>query len=391
MIDRLIHSALSSRLVDYPVVAVLGARQVGKTLLARSLKIDKPTVYLDLERPSDLTRLSDPELYLGGMQGTLVILDEIQRLPELFPLLRSLVDERRQAGENAGHFLLLGSASPQLLRQGSETLAGRISYIELDTFVLPELGYDADTISKRWMRGGFPLSLLARSDAAAMKWCSDFLTSYVERYLPEYALRTTPAQLRRLCTMLAHQQACSINLASIGNALGIDGKTVRSYIALLEALYLLRRIPSWNRNVGKRLVKAPKVQWRDSGLVHSLLGLPNLDHVLGHPICGHSWEAFCSEQIISLLPAGASYSYYHTHAGAEVDLVIEFTDGRIHAIEIKRTLSPKLRQSFIESMTTIGATQGYFITPSGTSFPLAENVQALSLAEYITKELPGLY
>lgn len=379
MIERYLKPILLSRIAEMPVVALLGSRQVGKTTLARSLKLEKPTVYLDLERPSDMAKLQDPELYLGQFADHLIIVDEIQRVPELFPVLRSIVDDRRFAGERSGHFLILGSASPDLLRQGSETLAGRISYLELPPLLLHELGPIGSTQNVHWLRGGYPESFAAATNASALRWCNDFITSYVERYLPQLNITTTSLQLRRLCTMLAHLQASTINFTQLGNSLGLDGKTVRHYVDLLEGLYLLRRIPAWSRNVGKRLVKSAKVQWRDSGLLHGLLGLNNMDSLLGHPISGHSWEGYCIEQILGTVANSATVSYYRTHAGAEIDLVVEHADGRIHAIEIKRTLSPKLSPAFIESMKTIGATHGIYIMPQGDSYPLAKDVTAMSL------------
>lgn len=389
MIQRHIQQVLTERLESVPVVALLGPRQVGKTTLAKSITVDKPIVYIDLERPSDLAKLEDPELFLTAHRGSIVVLDEIQRLPHVFPLLRSLVDERRELGERSGHFLLLGSATPELLRQGSETLAGRISYLELSPLQLTELGEATDTgISKHWYRGGFPESFLADTDAIAMQWCDDFLTAYVERYIPHLGVTATPQQLRRFCTMLAHQQSATVNYTTLGNALGLDGKTVRTYIELLEGLYLIRRIPAWSANVGKRLVKAAKFQWRDSGLVHALLGLGSIDQVLGHPVCGHSWEGYCTEQLLSSLPRGVVASHYRTHAGAEVDLVLSFPDGRTHAIEIKRTLSPKVTPALTESMNTIKADRATIIMPSGKPFALTSTIDAMSLSDMLHNGWP---
>lgn len=383
MIRRELYNVLVDRLQTVPVVALLGSRQVGKTTLARSLQLEKPVVYLDAERPSDRAKLADPELYLGEFRDHLVIIDEVQNLPELFPVLRALVDERKRMGERHGHFLLLGSASPELLRQGSETLAGRISYLELPPLQLIEIADDRSHQEKLWVRGGYPDSFLASNDATSEQWRRDFITSYIERYLPHLGVSASSTQIRRLCSMVAHLQASTVNNAQLGNALSLDGKTVRTYLDLLEGLYLIRRIPAWSKNVGKRLVKAAKVQWRDSGLLHSLLDLQTLDAVLGHPICGHSWEAFCIEQIIASMPSGARASYYRTHAGAEIDLVLEMPNGTVHAIEIKRTLSPRLTVSFVESMSTVGANKGTIVLPSGARFPLSADVSAMSLPEFV--------
>ena len=384
MISRQLESILRARVLQTPVVALLGSRQVGKTTLARALKVDKPTHYLDLELPSDVAKLSDPELYLGKFADHLVILDEIQRLPEVFPVLRSLVDARRRAGEKTAHFLILGSASPELLQQSSETLAGRISYLELHPLNRTELESGRAVMEQHWFRGGYPDSFLAADDTLSNQWREDFITSYVERYLPQLGITAAPLLLRRLCSMLAHQQGATLNLSKMAGSLGIDGKTARHYIDLLAGLYLVRSLPAWSRHAGKRLVKSPKVYWRDSGLLHTLAGLHDLEQVLGHPLCGHSWEGYCLEQILTRLPVGHSFSHYRTHAGAEVDLVIETPQGEIIAIEIKRTLSPKLTPGFLESLKTLGATRGYFLIPDGESYPLSETVTATSLSTFLS-------
>lgn len=383
MIPRQLTSTLLKRLQQSPAVAVSGSRQVGKTTLARDLDPGKPSHYLDLERPSDLAKLSDPELYLSGFEDQLVILDEVQRVPDLFPVLRSLIDERRRAGEKAGHFLLLGSASPELLQQSSETLAGRISYLELSPLQLQELPRPKESLQVHWERGGYPDSYLAPDEDSSIQWREDFITSYVERYLPQQGITATPVVLRRFCTMLAHQQGATINLSKLAGSLGIDGKTARRYLELLEGLYLVRSLPPWTRNAGKRLVKSPKVYWRDSGVLHALAGLRNLEQLFGHPLCGASWEGYCIEQILGHLPKGATASHYRTHAGAEVDLVIEKADGEILAVEIKRTLSPKLTPGLVESLETLKADQGVIIIPEGNSYPLSKTVTATGLLSFL--------
>ncbi|MEX2382245.1 MAG: ATP-binding protein [Opitutales bacterium] len=383
MIFRQLKNTLIKRLGQTPAVALLGSRQVGKTTLARDLDLGKPTHYLDLERPSDLAKLADPELYLSGFAEHLVILDEVQQLPNLFPVLRSLIDERRRSGERASQFLLLGSASPDLLQQSSETLAGRISYLELTPFQLPELPQPERTIQAHWERGGYPDSYLAADAETSLQWREDFITSYVERYLPQQGIIAVPIVLRRFCSMLAHQQGATINLSKLAGSLGIDGKTARRYLDLLEGLYLVRSLPPWSRNAGKRLVKSAKVYWRDSGILHSLAGLPTLEQVLGHPLCGASWEGYCIEQILNRLPKGATASHYRTHAGAEVDLVIEQPNGKISALEIKRTLSPKVTPGLIESMETLRADRGFIVIPGGGSYPLSKSVTAIGLADYL--------
>jgi predicted AAA+ superfamily ATPase len=383
MIRRQLTSTLLNRLQQSPAVVLLESRQVGKTTLARGLDLAKPSHYLDMERPSDLAKLADPELYLSGFGDQLVILDEVQRVPDLFPVLRSLIDERRRAGEKAGHFLLLGSASPELLLQSSETLAGRISYVELSPLQLLELPNPKESLQTLWERGGYPNSHLAPDEESSIQWREDFITSYVERHLPQQGITAAPILLRRFCTMLAHQHGATINLSKLAGSLGIDGKTARRYLDLLEGLYLVRSLPPWTRNAGKRLVKSSKVYWRDSGILHTLAGLRNLEQVLGHPICGASWEGFCIEQILGLLPKSMTASHYRTHAGAEVDLVIENADGGILAVEIKRTLSPKVTPGLVESMETLKADRGAIIIPEGESYPLSKKVTATGLLPFL--------
>ncbi len=287
------------------------------------------------------------------------------------------------AMESGAQFLILGSASPELLQQSSESLAGRISYLELNPFNLIELPAGRQEMERHWFRGGYPSSYLSANDAVSSQWCADFITSYVESYLPQLGTEASPQQLRRLCSMLAHQQGAALNLSKIGGSLGIDGKTVRHYLNLLEGLYLLRTLPAWSRNAGKRLVRAPKIYWRDTGLLHSLAGLSGIEQVLGHPLCGHSWEGYCLDQITPLLPSGTRFSHYRTHAGAEVDLVLESPSGEVTAIEIKRTLAPKLTHGFIESMQTLGATRGFILMPSGEPFPLSDSATAQSLPNFL--------
>ena len=389
VIIRKLSSILAERVQQSPVVALLGSRQVGKTTLAIALEIDKPKHYLDLERPSDLARLADSELYLSRFSDHLVILDEVQVLPGLFPLLRSLVDERRRRGERGAQFLILGSATPDLLQQSSETLAGRISYLELNPLSLTELKTPFGNLERHWLRGGYPDSFLAPTDEASNQWREDFVTSHIERHLPQLGISATPILLRRLCTMVAHQQGTTLNLSKLAGSLGIDGKTVRHYLDLLEGLYLLRSLPAWSKNSKKRLVRSAKVYWRDSGILHNLVELQDIEQVLGHPLCGHSWEGYCLEQILTSLPSRYIASHYRTHAGAEIDLVIETPKGKTFAAEIKRTLAPKLMPSFIESSKTIQATRGFFIMPGGKPMPLSDSVTAMSLHDFLI-EIPQL-
>ena len=336
-------------------------------------------LYLDLESPSDLARLSDPELYLQRQRGRLVILDEVQRFPELFGLLRGLIDANRLAGHRSGQFLLLGSASIDLMRQSSESLAGRIAYLELAGLNLLEVGHTA--LETLWNRGGFPDSYRASSDAQSAMWRAQFLRTYLERDIPQLGPRIPAETLRRFWTMLAHSQGGLLNAASLGRSLGVDGKTIRHYLDLLVDLLLVRQIQPLLANPGKRLVKSPKIYVRDSGLVHTLLGLDNLDMVLSHPIAGSSWEGFVIETLLNLLPQRAQGWFYRTAGGAELDLVIQWPTGERWAVEIKRSSSPKLSRGFHEARADVKPTRCFVVAPITSSYPLAEGVEAISLPE----------
>jgi predicted AAA+ superfamily ATPase len=391
MIKRLLTPQLASELKRVPVVAILGPRQVGKTTLALELQTarGKPSLYLDLERPSDLARLGEPELYLRSQSGKLVILDEIQRLPGLFPLLRSLVDERRRAGERAGQFLILGSASPELLRQSSESLAGRITYHELKPFALDEV---AGRVPRKhrdqlWQRGGFPESFLAQDDEGSWRWREQFITTYLERDVPQFSPRIPAAQLRRLWTMLAHHQGGLLNASQLAAGLGVTGKTVTGYLDLLTDLFLVRQLPPWFRNIGKRLIKAPKVYVRDTGLVHCLANIRNLDTLLGHPLCGPSWEGFVMENLLAAAPTTWRPFFFRTGAGAEIDLVLEKPGGERVAIEIKRTLQPKLNKGFCLGCADIQADERFYVLPEGELFPMDKQTTAIALPELMSRFL----
>ena len=279
---------MSELFAESPAVALLGPRQVGKTTLALEVAKSRPSVYLDLESSSDLHKLSDPELYLREHAKELVILDEIQRLPNVFPVLRGLIDRARREGRGAGQFLMLGSAAPDLLRQSSETLAGRIAYAELTPFTVTEV----EDLDRLWIRGGFPESFLAPSEPASGRWRRDFIRTYLERDIPQLGARIAAETLRRFWTMLAHHQGGLLNAASLARGLAVDGKTIANYLDLFVDLLLVRRLSPWHSNVGKRLVRSPKIYIRDTGLLHQLLGLSDRESLLGHPVVGGSWEGF---------------------------------------------------------------------------------------------------
>ena len=378
-IPRLQDPLLRRRLEQFPAVALLGPRQVGKTTLALQLAATTPSLYLDLEASADLARISEPSLFLQRHADKLVILDEVQRLPGLFAELRGLIDAGRRQGQANGRFLLLGSASVELIRQSSESLAGRIAFLELGGLHALELG--ADALDKLWIRGGFPGSTLAATDGDSAEWRRQFIRTYLERDIPQLGPRLPAETLRRFWTMLAHGQGSLLNAAELGRSLGVDGKTVGRYLDLLVDLLLVRRLPPLLANVGKRLVRSPKVLVRDSGLVHTLLGLGDADAVLGHPVAGASWEGFVIETLLAVAPQGCQGWFYRTAAGAEIDLVLEWSPQRRWAIEVKRSLSPRLGKGFHQARADLQPERTFVVTPSATGYPLADGVEVIGLAE----------
>lgn len=373
---------------EFPAVGVLGPRQVGKTTLAEEIAASfHPTpIYLDLESPSDLAKLTDPENYFEFHNGKLIILDEIQRVPELFSILRSIIDRRRKEGKKTGQFLLLGSASLDLLKQTSESLAGRIAYKELSGFTASEvISHSSDSLDMLWLRGGFPDSFLAKNDESSLRWRLNFISTYLERDVPQLGPRIPAVTLRRLWTMLAHAQGGQLNIAKLASNLDVAAPTAKRYIELLEDLLLIRSISPWAGNVGKRLVKAPKIYIRDSGLTHALLNLTSLDEVLGHPVVGASWEGFVVENLVTSLPIGLSAWFYRTSAGAEIDLVIEKNSKTKYAIEIKKSLSPSVSKGFHLGCEDIGATHKFVVYSGSERFALTEEITAMPLVEMMNE------
>ena len=377
MITRSLAAIVTARLRQFPAVALIGPRQVGKTTLARWLAGTADSVYLDLEDPADLAKLDDAAGYLRSLPRGLVVIDEVQRAPGLFQLLRVLVDERIRAGEAAGQFLLLGSAAPDLLRQSGESLAGRIAYLELSPLDVRETG--GDLASRLWVRGGFPPSLLAESDWASAEWREQFIRTYLERDVPQLGPRVPSATLRRLWTMLAHGQGSLLNLAALARSLAIDGKTVARYVDLLADLFLVRRLPPFHANVRKRLVKSPKVYVRDSGLVHALLRLDDKDSVLGHPVAGASWEGFVLETLIRAAPARARASFYGTATGVEIDLLLELPDNRLWAIEIKRGTAPRVEKGLRIAMDDLQPDRTFIVYSGDERYPQAGGIEVIGL------------
>lgn len=401
-INRQAHLELSHLMQEFPAVAILGPRQVGKTTLAhqvaaqhQSLKtapvIDPAQtapLYLDLELPTDLAQLSDPVAFFAAHSNRLVILDEIQRMPGLFAVLRGVIDQRRRAGARTGQFLLLGSASIELLAQSSETLAGRLAYIDLAPFVVTELPEEeAAAPGALWLRGGFPDAYLAKSDAASMRWRAQFITTYLERDIPLLGPRIPAQTLRRLWTMLAYEQAQMLNAARLASSMGVSGQTIARYIDLLCDLLLVRRLQPWAKQSSKRLVKTPKVYVRDSGLVHALLGLTTPSELLSHPVVGGSWEAWVIENLLACAPASTQASYYRTVVGAEIDLLLELPGQELWAIEIKRSSAPTVSKGFHLGCTDVGASRKLVVSSANRLFPMADGIEHVPLLDLMRQLL----
>lgn len=361
----------------FPAVALLGPRQVGKTTLALEIASSLDSIYLDLESEADKAKLTDAELFLERVEDKLVILDEVHRLPNLFQALRSLIDKGRRRGKKARRFLLLGSASMDLLRQSGESLAGRIAYLELQPFNLVEMS--ADTPDTLWLRGGFPDSVLASDEANSMTWRRNFIRTYLERDIPQFGPRIPAETLRRFWTMLAHSQGGLFNASQLARGLGVTGKTVSGYLDLMVDLLLVRRLPPMHSNVGKRLVKSPKVYVRDSGLVHALLGIGSMDVLLGHPVVGLSWEGFAIENLLAVAPDETRAGFYRTSAGAEIDLLLEMPGDQLWAVKFKRGLAPKLEKGFHQAREDVKPHRSFVVYSGRDRYNLANGVEALSL------------
>ena len=381
MIARDALTTLSKRLHEAPAAVLLGPRQVGKTTLALELaeNWESGAVYLDLERPADRLRLDDADGFLRGQGNKLVILDEIHRMPGLFEVLRGIIDQRRRDGQRFGQFLLLGLASLDLMQQSSETLAGRVAYVDIGP--VHALEWPTQDLDALWLRGGFPDSLLAADDAASLRWRDDFVRSYLQRDVPLFAPRLPAETIGRLWTMLAHQQGALLQQSRLASGLGVSSPAVDRYIDLLVDLQLVHRLRPWSGNIGKRLVKAPKLYVRDSGLVHALLGLESMHALAGHPVCGPSYEGFCISNLLAAAgPACAAYSY-RTHAGAEIDLLLERAGKPWMAIEIKRSSAPALSKGFDIACTDLQVAQRYVVYPGIDRFLLRYGTQAVGLTE----------
>lgn len=388
MIKRALTEKVIKSLRAMPVVALIGPRQVGKTTLAQEIGeiFDKTSTYLDLELDSDFNKFSDPEAFLSRFRNELLIIDEIQRKPDLFRILRGLVDIRKRAGERTGQFLLLGSASRDLLQQSSETLVGRIRYLELSPFSFRELHRNDPTgfnPEKLWLRGGFPDSYLASSEEESWEWRNDFISTYVERDIPLWGPAISATRLDRFWRMLAHYHGQQINFTELGRSLETSHTTIRNYLDTLTDFYMVRQIQPWSGNTKKRLVKAPKIYIRDSGLLHKLLNISSIDGLLGHPAIGASWEGFVLENIIMALNTKWRYSYYRSSGQAEIDLVIETADRATWAVEVKRSVAPKLTRGFYEASKDIKADKKFVIYSGAERYPLPDETEAIGLLDFL--------
>ena len=389
MINRWKYHEIVRKLEQFPAVALLGCRQAGKTTLALEIakKQEKDVVYLDLERIGDQAKLREPELFLQKQAGKLVILDEIHLAPELFSVLRGLIDQRRRDGEKSGHFLILGSASPKLLKQSSESLAGRIAYVELDPFSVTEVSVSEtqDHRDQLWVRGGFPDSFLANSDEMSLEWRDDFIRTYLKRDLPDLGPNLPAEQVYRLWRMLSLDQGSQLNVTKLAGNLSLSTTTIRNYIDTLTDLFLVRQLRPWHGNTRKRLVKTPKVYIRDSGLLHALVGIRDFEDLSSHPIYGASWEGFVIEQILQRMPYRTEATFYRSSAGAKIDLVLERPGEDTYAIEIKRTLDPKLSKGFRFACEDIQPKHRLYVLPIEESFPMDGDTQAIGVEELLAR------
>lgn len=390
MISRRIRAHVEAALERQAAVALIGPRQVGKTTLALEIAANRKSLYLDLESPADRAKLSDPALFLAQLEQQLVILDEIHRVPEIFSTLRGLVDTGRRRGRRTGRFLILGSAAIDLLRQSSESLAGRIEYVNLGPFDTLEVGADAATQNRLWVRGGFPDSFLARSNADSLALRRSFIRTYLERDVPQFGPRIPAETLGRLWTMLAHSQGTLVNASRLASSLSVSTPTVITYIDLLVDLLLVSRLTPVLPNVRKRLVKSPKVYIRDSGLLHALLDVETFADLAGHPVMGPSWEGFVIENLLAVAPERTRSGFYRTAAGAEIDLVLELP-GRhgTWAIEIKRGLTGPLPKGFHHGLADLAPTRTFVVHGGEDRYPISRGVEAISL-HGMAQELAGL-
>ncbi len=377
-IHRILEKEVKTGLSNTPVTVILGPRQCGKsTLVAHMSEGIEKTTYLDLERQSDVNKVQNPEIFFKDKENDLIILDEIHRIPEIFPFLKSEVDRRKSNGQ----FIILGSASYDLLKQSSETLAGRVRLLELTPFQLREVGSDFPTLKKIWLRGGFPRSLLMPDEQSSFDWRTDFIKLFLERDIPQLGFNIPAVTLNRLWRMCAHSHGQILNSSQLGESLGLSHTTVRGYIELLAKTFMVRILSPFKTNVKKRLVKSPKIYIRDSGVLHSLLGIENFDTLLGHPQCSASWEGFVIENILSFLPRWEGY-FYRTPNGVELDLILTRGQKRI-VVECKTSASPHPSRGFWNAIEEVNADEAWIIAPIEESYKIKENVTIASLSIFL--------
>lgn len=381
MIPRRALPAVQNALSRQAAVALIGPRQVGKTTLAHAIAAETASIYLDLEAGEDRAKLADAALFLDNYEDRLVVLDEIHRTPDLFPALRGLIDRGRRHGRKTSRFLILGSASMDLLRQSSESLAGRIAYVEMGPLNVLETAATSPTANDLWVRGGFPESYLAASENDSLEWRKDFIRTYLERDVPLLGPRVPAETLERLWTMLAHEQAALLNASRLAISLMTSAQTVARYIDLLVDLLLVRRLRPFHGNAGKRLVKSPKVFLRDSGIVHALLGIADYNALSGHPVAGASWEGFVIENLIAAAPTRTIPSFYRTSAGAEIDLVLEIPGHGLWALEIKRGLSAKPEKGFHLAAEDLKPKHRFLVNSGSERYPSGPGLEAIGVTE----------
>jgi predicted AAA+ superfamily ATPase len=391
MITRILQGKVEKLLKEFPAVGIIGPRQCGKTTVAKLIQKNMPIkkgVYFDLESPQDLRKFENPELFLTAHQDNQVIIDEVQRMPELFPIMRSLIDKKRKAGR----FLLLGSASPAIIHGTSETLAGRIYYLEATPLLLVELPNKPKVLEKHWFRGGFPDAWKAKTDEHYFRWMDGFARTFIERDLNQlFGISFSPQLMFKLWRMLAHQQGGIWNAHSFSKGLDVSAITVNRYLDYLQGAFMVRKLMPYHKNTSKRLVKSPKVYVRDTGLLHYLLDIHHIKDLHYHPILGYSWESYVIEQIISLLPHSVQPYYFRTHDGAEVDLILVKGIKPIASIEIKYSEKPSISRGFSESIKELGTHNNFVITPSEENeWPINSNLYAIGLREFLEKRLPKL-
>lgn len=395
MIERRLFKEVNQRLEHMPAVAILGPRQAGKTTLALQIADRQSSLYLDLQLDSDRAKLADPAPYLSEHRDKLIILDEIHRVPGLFSTLRAVIDTNRRAGRRYAQFVILGSASPELLRQSSESLAGRLAYTELYGIDLLEANTHLDGVSDEqtsilnqlWTRGGFPDSFLADTDRNSLLWRRDFITTYLQRDIPDLGPAIASETLRRFWTMLAHLSGGLLNRSTLARSLDVNATTISRYLDLMVDLLLVRQLKPWHGNLGKRLVKSPKVYLRDTGVLHALLAIDSREQLLGHPKLGDSFEGFVMEQLLSVTSSDTTTSFYRTSAGAEIDLVLEFGLER-WAIEIKHSSAPSPSRGFHEGCKDIKATRRLVVYPGNESYTIRNGVEVVTITGLMS-ELSG--